>query len=386
MWYNIIGCPGGYLKNTRRKRSFADDIYSMIQMRCSMKKKFAMLLTGVAAASMMLSGCSGSKGLETDEMTISVYKGVEITEVAKPGEVTDEEVESAIQATLQTNATPEEITDRAVESGDTATIDFTGKIDGTEFEGGSSTDYPLVIGSGTFIEGFEDSVIGHNIGDAYDWQGKFPDDYNKEEYAGKDVVFSITVKGISKQSIPELTDEFVKSVSSESKTVKEYKEEVKKRIASDNKKNYEDSISQSVWQKVLDNTEIKKYPEKEVKKISDSLVDQYKTTAEYYQQDYETFIQDQMGYSVEEFEKQVDDAAKASIKQTMVTEAIADKEKIKMSDDEYKEQLKKIAESFGYEDVDALKDSAEEDDLKDMVLNNLVREWLTENCVQVKAE
>ena len=93
-----------------------------------------------------------------------------------------------------------------------------------------------------------------------------------------------------------------------------------------------------------------------------------------------------MGYSVEEFEKQVDDAAKASIKQTMVTEAIADKEKIKMSDDEYEEQLKKIAESFGYEDVDALKDSAEEDDLKDMVLNNLVREWLTENCVQVKAE
>ena len=351
-----------------------------------MKKRIAVLLTGVAAASVMLAGCSGSKGLETDEMTISVYKGVEINEVAKPGEVTDEDVENAIQATLQTNATPEEITDRAVESGDTATIDFTGKINGEEFDGGSSTDYPLVIGSGTFIEGFEDSVVGHNIGDAYDWQGKFPDDYNNAEYAGKDVVFSITVKGISKQSIPELTDEFVKSVSSESKNVKEYKEEVKKRLESDNKKNYEDGISQSVWQKVLDNTEIKKYPEKEVKKISDALVEQYKTTAEYYQQDYETFIQDQMGYSVEEFEKQVDDAAKASIKQTMVTEAIADKEKIKMSDDEYKDQLKKIAESFGYEDVDSLKDSAEEDDLKDMALNNMVREWLTENCVQVKAE
>ncbi len=351
-----------------------------------MKKRIAVLLTGVAAASVMLAGCSGSKGLETDEMTISVYKGVEINEVAKPGEVTDEDVENAIQATLQTNATPEEITDRAVESGDTATIDFTGKINGEEFDGGSSTDYPLVIGSGTFIEGFEDSVVGHNIGDAYEWQGKFPDDYSNAEYAGKDVVFAITVKGISKQSVPELTDEFVKSVSSESKNVKEYKEEVKKRLDSDNKKNYEDGISQSVWQKVLDNTEIKKYPEKEVKKISDALVEQYKTTAEYYQQDYETFIQDQMGYSVEEFEKQVDDAAKASIKQTMVTEAIADKEKIKMSDDEYKDQLKKIAESFGYEDVDALKDSAEEDDLKDMALNNMVREWLTENCVQVKAE
>lgn len=349
-----------------------------------MKKRIAVLLTGAAAASMILAGCSKSKGLETDEMTISVYKGVEIDAVAKPGEVTDEDIENAIQATLQTNATQEEVTDRAVESGDTATIDFTGKIDGAEFEGGSSTDYPLLIGSGTFIEGFEDSVIGHNIGDAYDWQGKFPDDYNNADYAGKDVVFSITVKGISKQSVPELTDEFVKSVSGDSKNVKEYKEEVKKQLESDNKENYENSISQSVWQKVLDNTEIKKYPEKEVKKISDSLVDQYKTTAEYYQQDYETFIQDQMGYSVEEFEKQVDDAAKASIKQTMVTEAIADKEKIKMSDDEYKKQLKKIAESFGYEDVDALKESAEEDDLKDMALNNMVKEWLTENCVQVK--
>lgn len=345
-----------------------------------------MLLTGILASAAVLTGCSGSKGLETDALSISVYKGVEIDEVAKPAEITDEDVDNAITSNRQMNAVQEEITDRPVEEGDIAVIDFTGKIDGQEFEGGSATNYSLTIGSGMFIEGFEDSVIGHNIGDAYDWQGKFPDDYNKEEYAGKDVVFSITVKGISKQSIPELTDEFVKSVSSESKTVKEYKEEVKKRIASDNKKNYEDSISQSVWQKVLDNTEIKKYPEKEVKKISDSLVDQYKTTAEYYQQDYETFIQDQMGYSVEEFEKQVDDAAKASIKQTMVTEAIADKEKIKLSDDKYKEQLKKIAKSFGYEDVDALKESAEEDDLKDMALNNMVKEWLTENCVQVKAE
>lgn len=351
-----------------------------------MKKKIMMLLTGILASAAVLTGCSGSKGLETDALSISLYKGVEIDEVAKPAEITDEDVDNAITSNRQMNAVQEEITDRPVEEGDIAVIDFTGKIDGQEFEGGSATNYSLTIGSGMFIEGFEDSVIGHNIGDAYDWQGKFPDDYNKEEYAGKDVVFSITVKGISKQSIPELTDEFVKSVSSESKTVKEYKEEVKKRIASDNKKNYEDSISQSVWQKVLDNTEIKKYPEKEVKKISDSLVDQYKTTAEYYQQDYETFIQDQMGYSVEEFEKQVDDAAKASIKQTMVTEAIADKEKIKLSDDKYKEQLKKIAKSFGYEDVDALKESAEEDDLKDMALNNMVKEWLTENCVQVKAE
>ena len=117
-----------------------------------MKKKIAMLLTGVVVASMALAGCSGSKGLETDELNISVYKGVEIDEVAKPGEVTDEDVENYIQSNLQMKATKEEITDRPVESGDTATIDFTGKIDGVEFDGGSATDYPLVIGSGQFID------------------------------------------------------------------------------------------------------------------------------------------------------------------------------------------------------------------------------------------
>ncbi len=348
-----------------------------------MKKRIVMLLTGIAASAMALTGCSGSKGLETDALTISVYKGVEIDEVAKPSEITDEDVENAIQSNLQMNATQEEVTDRPVEAGDIATIDFTGKIDGVEFEGGSATDYPLSIGSGLFIEGFEDSVIGHSIGDTYDWTGQFPDDYQNADYAGKDVVFTITVKGIMKESIPELTDEFVKSVSKESKNVKEYKEEVNKMLDEDNQRSYEDQISQTVWQVVLDNTEIKKYPEDEVKEISENLINQYKSMAEFAEQDYETYIQSQMGYSVEEFEKQVEEAAKASIKQIMVTEAIADKEKIKLSDDKYKEQLKLIAKNYGYEDVDSLKEAAEEEDLKDIALNNMVREWLKEHSVQV---
>ena len=134
-----------------------------------MKKKLVIMLTGVFAASMLLAGCEASKGLETDDLKITQYKGVEVDEVEKPDEVTDEDVDASIQATLQTNATTTEVTDRPVQEGDTATIDFTGKIDGAEFEGGSSTDYPLVIGSGSFIEGFEDSIVGHNIGDTFDW-------------------------------------------------------------------------------------------------------------------------------------------------------------------------------------------------------------------------
>ena len=348
-----------------------------------MKKKIMMLLTGILASAAVLTGCSGSKGLETDALSISVYKGVEIDEVAKPAEITDEDVENAITSNRQMNAVQEEITDRPVEEGDIAVIDFTGKIDGQEFEGGSATNYSLTIGSGMFIEGFEDSVVGHNIGDTYDWSGKFPEDYPNADYAGKDVVFTITVNSIVKEKVPELDDDFVKSVSEKSKNVKEYKEEVNKQLVADNERSYEDQISQTVWQKVLDNTEIKKYPEKEVKEIADNLIGQYKSMAEYAEQDYETYIQEQMGYSVEEFEKQVEEAAKSSLKQVMVTEAIAEKERIKVSDKEYKEQLKLIAENFGYEDVDALKEAAEEEDLKDIALNNLVRDWLKEHSVQV---
>ncbi len=348
-----------------------------------MKKRIMTLVTGILASAAVLTGCSGSKGLETDALSISVYKGVEIDEIQKPAEVTDEDVENTIQSSLQMNATQEEITDRPVEDGDIATIDFTGKINGQEFEGGSSTDYPLTIGSGLFLDGFEDSVIGHNIGDTYDWQGKFPDNYQNAEYAGKDVVFTITVKGIAEESVPELNDNFVKSVSEKSKSVKEYKEEVRKQLTDDNETSYENQVGQAVWQKVLENTEIKKYPEDEMKELSKTLIDQYKSMAEYAEQDYETYIQEQMGYSVEEFEKQVEEAAKASLKQSMVTEAIADKEKIKLSNKEYKEQLKKIADSYMYEDVDALKEAAEEEDLKDIALNNMVREWLKEHSVQV---
>lgn len=351
-----------------------------------MKKKLVIMLTGVFAASMLLAGCEASKGLETDDLKITQYKGVEVDEVEKPDEVTDEDVDASIQATLQTNATTTEVTDRLVQEGDTATIDFTGKIDGAEFEGGSSTDYPLVIGSGSFIEGFEDSIVGHNIGDTFDWNGKFPDDYSNADYAGKDVTFTITVKGIGVEEVPELTDDFVQTVSEESKTVDEYKEEVKKQLEDEAETTYNDTLRQEVWQTVLDNTEVKNYPEDEVTEMSDSLKSQYESAAEYYGTPVEDFIETQMGMTMDEFEEQVDTAVRSSIKETMITDAIAKEEKISPSDDEYNKQFEEMAESYGYEDVDALKEAAEEDDLKEIALNNLVKDWLVENCIQVAGE
>lgn len=348
-----------------------------------MKKRLAAVLALVCAGSMILAGCAGSNKIETDNLTIEGYKGIEVEQVEKAAEITDEDVESAIQSTLESQATQKEITDRAVENGDTVNINFVGKIDGEEFEGGSAEDYPLTIGSGVFIEGFEDSVIGHNVGDTYDFNGQFPADYGNADYAGKDVVFTITVNAITEDEVPELDDKFVKSVSEKSKTVKEYKKEVKKQLEDEAEDAYKDTLQSSVWEAVLEKSKVKKYKKKDVNEVADSLIAQYKSAAEYYGMEYEAFIEEQMGTTIEEFEEQVNTAAESSVKQSMVTEAIAEKEKLELTDEEYEAQLKKMAKTYGYEDTDALKEAAEEDDLKEMALNNVVKEWLTDNCVQV---
>ena len=198
--------------------------------RCIMKKRIVMLMTGIMSAAMLLTACEASKGLETDRLKITQYKGVEVEQVEKPKEISDEDVESRIQMMLEGQAETKEITDRAVQGGDTVNIDYVGKIGGKEFEGGSAKGYDLEIGSGNFIEGFEDSIIGHKIGETFDWNGKFPDNYGNTEYAGKDVVFTITVNGITERNVPELDDKIVAKLSENAKTVKEYKEEVKKQI------------------------------------------------------------------------------------------------------------------------------------------------------------
>lgn len=347
-----------------------------------MKKRLVMIFAGALASSVILAGCEASKGLETENVKITQYKEIEVDAVAKPEEVTDEAVDARIQATLESNTETSAVTDRAVQTGDTANIDFVGKIDGEEFEGGSSKGYDLAIGSGSFIAGFEDSIIGHNIGETFDWNGSFPEDYGNADYAGKDVVFTITVNSISQSTVPELTDDFVKSVSEKSKNVKEYKAEIKKQLEKEGKANYQSQLNSQVIQKVLENSEVSEYPEDEVEKLCNDTIEQSKMIAEYLDMEYEDYLQ-QNGFTVEEYEKQVEKDVKEYLKQDIVIKAIAEKEKINMTDEMYEKQLKKMVETYdGYEDVDDIKEDVDEEDLKDIVLNNIVVEWLAEHCIQ----
>ena len=330
-----------------------------------MKKKAAVLLTGIMTASLLLSGCQSSKGIENDNLKISQYKGVEIDEVDKADDVTDKDVTSFIDSVRESNAKTKTIKNRAVKKGDTVTIDFVGKMNGKKFDNGSANNQKLKIGSNTFIEGFEDSIIGHKVGDKFVWNGKFPKNYS-EELAGKKVSFTIKVKAIIESKTPELNDAFVKKVSSKSKTVAEYKKEVKKKLEQEAQDTYTESVESGAWEKVLSNTKVKKYDEKEQKKMENAWISQYKQYAKAYNMDYSKFLEQQMGMTEEEFNKQVKAAVKDTMKQNMVTEAIADKENIKMSKKDYNKELKAIAKSYGYSsNVDALKKAFEEQDLKD---------------------
>lgn len=343
-----------------------------------MKRKIAVMICSVLTASAMLSGCQASKGLENEYLKITQYKEVEISEVTAPEEVTDDDVDYAIQANLQ--AQP--LTDKnlKVKNGDTAIIDYVGKMDGEAFDGGSAEGAALEIGSNTFIDGFEESIIDHNIGDTFDWNGKFPDDYGSEDLAGKDVVFTITVNGIA----PELDDEFVKSVSETSKTVDEYKNEIKEQLTKSREETYQTSINESAWNEVIANTEVKKYPEDQVSEKTETLISQYQSVAESSGVEYEEYIEQQTGMSTDEFKTQLEEVIKENLKQTMVSEAIAEKEKISLTDEEYEKKLEELVERYGFEDVDEIKALVpDEDDLKEMIINEMVMEWVGEHCIQV---
>lgn len=350
-----------------------------------MKKRLAMILAGTLAFSMLLSGCASNEA-SNEYVSIEGYKGIEVPKIADAAEVTDEQVEDYINSILQQNATAKEVTDRGAKDGDTVNVDYVGVSEGVEFEGGSAQGADIVLGQGGYIEGFAESLNGHKAGDTFAWEGQFPEDYSNTDLAGKPVTFTFTVNSVNQSVTPELDDDFVKSVSEKSKTVKEYKEEVKKTLEKDTKEQHDSELQTSVWSAVMEKAEVKKYDKDKVKEISEKLIQQYKDAAEYYQMEYEEFLESQVQLKVEDFEKQVKEAAESSEKQTMVAQVIAKKEKLEPSDEEYQKEFEKLAEQYGYEDVDAMKEIATEEELKSMVRQTIVKEWLTENCIQVVSD
>ena len=184
------------------------------------------------------------------EVEVKDYKGIEVEKVVNP--VTDEDINKQLDALREKNVTVETVDDRAAENGDDVVIDFEGFKDDVAFEGGKAEDFTLSLGSGQFIPGFEDQIVGHNAGEDFDINVTFPDEYQVKELAGAPAVFKIKLKSISKKVMPELDDDMVKD-STEFDTVDEYKADVKKKLEEANEKHADSEVEAKIFDKVIEN-------------------------------------------------------------------------------------------------------------------------------------
>ena len=340
-----------------------------------MKKRILALIMGACLAVTAV-GCGG-KEISNDKITIKQYKGLKV-EKTETVEVTDEDVEASIESTLATLATYNDITDRSVQEGDLVTMDYVGTVDGVAFEGGTAEGASLEIGSGQYIDGFEEQLVGHNVGEVFDINVTFPEGYS-EALGGKDAVFNITLNKIQEVIIPELTDDILPELGTEAKTVKEYKEEVRKDLEKSNAETAETENEQKVWAALIENCVIDKYPEDKLEETISSIESEVSYVASMYDMSASEFVETYYGITSEEM-------AKNLMKQEYAIELIAEKEKLELTNDDYEKGLADLAEQYGYDDVDEFEEEAGAEAAKKKILQKKVGTFLKENCKFVKAK
>ncbi len=352
-----------------------------------MKKKFAAAVIAAAMAGSLV-GCSGE--LSNEYVTVKQYKGLEVP-LVETTEVTDDMVEQTIQSNLSAAAERTEVTDRAAQTGDVVNIDYTGYLDGEAFEGGSAEGSDLELGSGSFIgatedyAGFEDQIVGHQKGEEFDITVQFPDPYTNPDMAGKVADFHIVLNGIYTETVPELTDEWVQSNSTDSESVDEYREEIRGTLEDNYEASVESELGASVQSALLENLEIKSYPEDAVSEQVTQMTNYYTQIAGLYGMELSEFVESYLQTTEEDFNAQLEEGAQQSAAFDEAAKLIAEKENLEPSEEEYQEAMAEYAEEAGAgDDVDAYIEQVGEDTLKMAILRDAVTEYLVDECIQVE--
>ena len=306
------------------------------------------------------------------EVKLGEYKGLKVDKVST--RVTQKEVDEEIDKERERNARTIDVTDRAVQDKDQITLDFEGFVDGVAFEGGKASDYPLTIGSGAFIPGFEDQLIGANIDEEKEINVTFPAEYQAKELAGKAAVFKCTVHSIKAKELPELDDEFVSDVSEKSETVDAYKAEVKAKIKerkeNEGKQKREDqSVEQAVANAEMD------IPEAMISFQSRQMVDDFARRIMQQGMTMEQYFQF-TGLSEEKMMEEFKPEAEKRIRTRLTLEAIVAAENIEVSEERLDEELQKMADSYKME-VDKLKEYMGENEKKQMKEDIAIQEAVT---------
>ncbi|NWO21513.1 trigger factor [Oribacterium sp. oral taxon 102] len=281
------------------------------------------------------------------EVTLGEYKGVEAEKADT--EVSAEEVEKRLERELEKNARVVDV-EREIKSGDITTIDFVGSVDGVEFSGGRGEDYPLTIGSGTFIPGFEDQLIGHKAGENVDVNVTFPENYGAKDLAGKAALFKVTVKQVKEKQVPAADDEFASEVS-EFETLAEYKQELEKQLGEEKAKQAASINEKHVIDKVLENASLE-IPAPMLEMQLEQMLYDYSTRLQQQGIPMEQYLQI-TGLTEENLKEQMKPQAEKTIKTSLVLEAIQKKEGISADDAKLDEEFHRIAEQYKmkYEDL-----------------------------------
>lgn len=315
-------------------------------------------------------------------VTLGDYTGLDID--VDSAEVTDEQMEQAKQNIIKNKTTQEHVTDRKVQDKDKIHLQYTGYLDGEEFEGGSTgtdgTDYTI---GGNYIASLNDQLIGLECGKEYSLDCTFPEDFGKEELNGKDVVFKVTVDYIYGDDIvPEWNDDFINTVTSgKYTTTADYEAYMKESLKSSNESKQNESYRAALWSKIIDSTKISEYPKDKKDEIYNQfyeyMVNSYKSMASQYSMEYEDVLK-AYGITDDDIKKTCEEQAESQLEYCMVAYEIAAKEGIELSDDEYNEMAEKYAKYVGYSTISDMQDAMSQQYLYDSFLISKVSDYLND--------
>ena len=302
------------------------------------------------------------------EVTLGEYKGVEVQKAK--AEVTDEDIEAEINRVREQNSRLITVDDRGVEDGDRVTIDFDGYVDGKRFDGGKSEDYPLVIGSHTFIDTFEEQLVGKLVGEECEVNVTFPEEYHVAELKSKPALFKVTVKEIQKKELPEVNDEFASEVS-DFDTLEEYKKDLAEKLLKEKQTAAATANENKVVEKVVENATME-IPELMIDEQVNGMINNYARRIESQGISFKDYME-VTGMGIEKLAEQMRPAAIKNIETRLVLEAVVQAENLEASDEAIEEQFNKMAESYRME-KDEIKKMYEGERLEQMKQDLAVQE------------
>ena len=314
------------------------------------------------------------------EVKLGDYKGMEVPE--QDTTVSDADVDSEIEKKRQQQAELVLKEDKPAEKGDTVVIDYEGSVDGKKFDGGSADNYSLELGSGSFIPGFEDQLIGHNSGDDVDVKVTFPEDYHAKNLAGKDAIFKVKIHEIKEKQLPELDNDFAKDVDEDVDTLDELKDKTKKQLQEDKDNQAKAAIEDAAIEKAVANAEIQDIPQAMLDDDTNRQMQQYLAGMQ------QQGISPQMYFQItgtkeDDLKKQFANDAEQRVKTNLVLEAIVDDAKLEASDDEIKQEIADLAKQYGMKE-DAVEKALSKDMLSHDIKIKKAVDLVADSAKQVK--